>query len=84
MARFFFHIRSVNGVSEEDDIGVAFSSQKDAIQEATALAHELMLDATKTGHNVKTFIEVADERGHIIVRLECTSAIQATGGADGS
>ena len=83
MARFFFHIRSVNGVSEEDDFGADFASQKDAVQEATALAHEMMLDATKTGHDVKTFVEVADEHGHIIVRLDCTSAIQ-TGRADGS
>jgi hypothetical protein len=82
MARFFFHVQTVDGVSEEDEIGADFPSEKAAIQEAEALAHEMMVDATKAGHNVKTFIEVANAHGHTILRLDCTAAIEAraTGG----
>jgi hypothetical protein len=36
-----------------------------------------MVDATKSGHKVKTLIEVADARGHTILRLDCTAAIEA-------
>ena len=83
MARFFFHVRTIDGVSEEDNVGADFPSEKAAIQEAKALAHEIMVDATKSGHNVKTCVEVADTRGNTILRLDCTAAIEArieTGG----
>jgi hypothetical protein len=37
-----------------------------------------MLAATEADHNVTTCIEVADESGHPVLRLDCTAAIQAT------
>jgi hypothetical protein len=79
MPRFFFHIRTVNGTSEEDDVGADFPSDTAAIMEAEALAREILLDATRTGDNVKIFIDVADERGRIVLRLDCSGAIEIRG-----
>jgi len=78
MARFFFHIQTVDGASEEDDIGADFPSESAAIQEAEALAEQLTIDATKAGNRLKTFIEVANDQGDTILLLDCTAAIQAT------
>jgi hypothetical protein len=78
MPRFFFHIQTIDGASEEDDVGAHFASERDAIEEARALANELMLDATRARHNVKQVIEVADAHGNTIIRIDCTSAMTAT------
>ena len=79
MPRFFFHIRTVDGTSEEDDVGADFPSDGAAIMEAEALAREILLDATRTGDNVKIFIDVADERGRTVLRLDCSGAIEISG-----
>ena len=78
MPRFFFHIQTVDGVNEEDDVGADFPTEQAAIVEAQALADQMMLDATKAHHNVKQIIEVSDNRGNMVIRLDCTSAIEAT------
>ena len=79
MPRFFFHIRTVDGTSEEDDVGADFPSHGAAIREAEALARDMRLDATRTGDNVKIFIDVADERGRIVQRLDCSGPIEVRG-----
>jgi dihydroxyacetone kinase DhaKLM complex PTS-EIIA-like component DhaM len=78
MPRFFFHIQTINGVNEEDNVGADFASERDAIEEARALANELMLDAARARHNVKQVIEVADAHGNTIIRIDCTSGMTAT------
>jgi hypothetical protein len=78
MPRFYFHIQVVDGVREEDDIGADFPNETAAIAEATALADEMMVAATKADHNVTTCIDVTDESGNSVLRLDCTAAIQAT------
>jgi hypothetical protein len=77
MPRFFFHIRTVDGFNEEDDVGADFPNQADAVAEAHALAKELMADATVAGHNVQHHIEVADENGNQVIRLDCSAVIEA-------
>ena len=78
MPRFYFHIQVVNGVCEEDDVGADFPSEVVAIAEAEALAHDMMVAATKADHRLTTFIEVTDENGNSVLRLDCTAAIQPT------
>jgi hypothetical protein len=77
MARFYFHIETLDGHYEQDDVGADFASEDAAIQEATALAYELMRDATQAGHDSKNYVEVADEHGNIVVRLDGTAAVSA-------
>jgi dihydroxyacetone kinase DhaKLM complex PTS-EIIA-like component DhaM len=75
---FFFNVQTIDGVNEEDTVGADFPTVEEAVAEAETLANEMMLDATKARHNVKQIIEVADERGNVILRLDCSAAIQAT------
>jgi hypothetical protein len=82
MPRFFFHIQTVGGANEEDVVGADFPNEADAVAEARALAKELMTEATVAGHNVQHHIEVADENGNQIIRLDCSTAIE-TKVADG-
>jgi Domain of unknown function (DUF6894) len=77
MPRFFFHVQTVDGVNEQDDVGAEFSNETDAVAEARALARELMTDATVAGHNVRHHIEVADENGNQVIRLDCSATIEA-------
>jgi hypothetical protein len=84
MPRFYFHIQIVDGLCEEDDIGADFPSEAAAVAEANALAHEMMVDATKADHNVRTYIEVTNESGNLVLRLDCTAAIHATVAPRGS
>jgi hypothetical protein len=77
--RVFFHIRTVDGTSDEDDVGADFPSRGAAIMEAEALAQDMLLDATRTGDNVKIFIDVADERGRVVRRLNCSGPIEVRG-----
>jgi hypothetical protein len=78
MPRFYFHIQVVDGVREQDDVGADFPSEAAAIAEATAFADAMMVAATKADHNVTTCIDVTDERGNPVLRVDCTAAIQAT------
>jgi hypothetical protein len=77
MPRFFFHIQTVDGVNEEDDVGADFPNEADAVAEARVLAKELMTDAAVAGHNVQHHIEVADENGNQVIRLDCSAVIEA-------
>jgi hypothetical protein len=81
MPRFYFHIQTVDGENEEDTVGAEFSTEEEAIAEAQALAHELMLDAAKAAHDVKQLVEVTNESGDMIVHLDCSSAIKVTVGS---
>jgi hypothetical protein len=76
MPRFFFHVQTIDGVTDKDDIGTDFSSEADAVLEAQALAKELMTDATLAGHTVEHHIHVTDADGKPVVCLDCTTAIE--------
>jgi len=83
MPRFYFHIQTIDGLNEEDDVGAVFRSEEDAIRETGDLANQMMLDATKARHHVKHVIEVMDENRKVLARLDCTAAIDAEPSNDG-
>jgi hypothetical protein len=83
MPRFYFHVQTIDGLNEEDEVGIVFRSEADAIREAGVLADEMMLEAAKARHNVKHVIEVMDENRKVLTRLDCTAAINARPSDDG-
>lgn len=83
MPRFYFHIQTIDGLIEEDEVGAVFRSEEDALREASDLANEMMLDAMKAHHNVRHVVEVMDENRKVLKRLDCTAAINAKPADDG-
>ena len=71
MSRYFFHIVANNGLVDRDAEGYEFSDVEAARQEAHKVAGELVLDALADGTTAHETIEVADERGQIVLRLAC-------------
>jgi hypothetical protein len=71
MSRYFFHIVANNGLVDRDAEGYEFSDLEAARQEAHKLAGELVFDALADGATAHETIEVADERGQIVLRLAC-------------
>ena len=71
MSRYFFHIVANNGLVDRDAEGYEFSDLEAARQEAHKLAGELVFDALADGATPHEIIEVADERGQIVLRLAC-------------
>jgi len=82
MPRFYFHIQTIDGLNEEDEVGIVFRSKADAIREAGVLADEMLLEAAKARHNVKHVIEVMDENREVVTRLDCTNVINARSSVD--
>jgi hypothetical protein len=77
--RYYFHIHIENGGSEVDDVGCDFSSEALAITEARRLAEELTLESVKVGSKLRHTIEVADESGRQVIRLDGQAEIKETG-----
>jgi hypothetical protein len=71
MPRYFFHIMGSNGIIDRDFDGYEFSDVEGAREEAHKLANELIFDALADGTNAREIIEVADEAGRVVLRLEC-------------
>jgi hypothetical protein len=76
MPKFYFHVQTVNGGVEEDTIGAEFDNEQQAIMEAKGFARDLMHEAAAHGETVEHVIEVIDEAGHIIVRLQYRATVQ--------
>ena len=71
MSRYFFNIVANNGTIDRDADGYEFSDLEAARREAHKVAGELILDALADGTAAQETIEVADERGRIVLRLAC-------------
>jgi hypothetical protein len=71
MPRFYFHIRTINGHSEEDEVGATYATTEDAVNEAQELAKELTLDSAKGGTPARHIVDVADEAGNRIICIDC-------------
>ena len=76
--RYYFHIHTMNGHSEVDDVGCDFPSEALAIDEARRLAQELTLESVKVGSELRHTVEVADESGRPVIRLDGHVEIKVT------
>lgn len=78
MPMYFFHTKTVDGVIEEDTVGAPFDNKDDAIREAHDYIRGVTQDAVGiTDETIDHIIEVTDEHGHTVVKLECKVAVQA-------
>jgi hypothetical protein len=75
MPMFFFHTKTIDGVIEEDTVGAPFDSKDEAIREAEDYVRGVMQDAVNGSETVEHFIEVTDEQGNTIVKLDCKTTI---------
>ena len=79
MPMFFFHTKTIDGVIEEDTIGAPFDTKDQAIREAEGYVRGVMQDAVKGSETVEHIIEVTDEQGKTVVKLDCKTAIVREG-----
>lgn len=79
MPMFFFHTKTIDGVIEEDTMGVPFDNKDQAIREAEDYVRGVMQDAVKGSETVEHIIEVTDEQGNTVVKLDCKTAITREG-----
>jgi hypothetical protein len=68
--RHYFHIHVADGASEVDEVGADFPNEALAINEARNLARELMAEAVKIGSKLTQLVEVTDQTGRKISRLD--------------
>jgi hypothetical protein len=68
--RYYFHIHVVDGASEVDEVGADFPSEALAINEARNLARELLAESVKIGSKFTQRVEVTDQAGRSIIRLD--------------
>jgi hypothetical protein len=68
--RHYFHIHVADGASEVDEVGADFPNEALAINEARNLARELMAEAVKIGSKLTQLVEVTDQTGRKIIRLD--------------
>lgn len=76
--RYYFHIHTMNGRCEVDEVGCDFPSEALAVNEARRLAQELTLESVKVGSERRHTVEVADESGRPIIRLDGHVEIKVT------
>jgi len=76
MPMFYFHVRTVDGLVEEDTIGVPFDNAEQAIQEARDFARCLMREAAEHDETVEHVIDVMDEHGVSLIRLAYRASLQ--------
>ena len=79
MPMFFFHTKTIDGVIEEDTVGAPFDSKDQAIREAEDYVRGVMQDAVKGSETVEHIVEVTDEQGNTVVRLDCKTTILREG-----
>jgi hypothetical protein len=68
--RYYFHIHVIDGVSKLDEWGAELASEQAAIEAALRLARELSTAALSQGEDTKYSVELMDEVGRSIVRLD--------------
>jgi hypothetical protein len=75
MPMFYFHTKTIDGVIEEDTLGAPFDNKDQAIREAEDYVRGVMEDAVKGSQPVEHIIEVTDEQGNVVIKLDCKTTI---------
>ncbi len=73
MKRYFFDIVGDNGFFSQDAGGALFRSLEEVREEAEQFAVDMRAHAAVTGDRCQERIEVTNENGNLILRMDCAA-----------